>query len=282
VQHHEAHFASVLGEHNLLDEQEPILGVVWDGTGFGNDGQIWGGEFFIYSEHRFSRVAHFDYFNHFLGDKMATEPRLSAFTLCHEIEEATFILQPKFSPEEWKNYYQLIKKKALQTSSVGRLFDAVASLLGLIDKASYEGEAAMLLEEEAFLFFKNGLNIPASWLKDDATENYLSPQYLMNEIISKIKEGIDKSEIAAWFHVQLVLVIKKVASQNLTGLEDLLGLPFHKICFSGGVFQNGLLVDLVIKILGVQYQLSFNSELSSNDENISFGQLMGCISNCRL
>lgn len=274
VQHHEAHFASVLGEHNLLDEQEPILGVIWDGTGFGNDGQIWGGEFFVYHQHRFSRLAHFDYFNHFLGDKMATEPRLSAFSLCYEIEEAISILQPKYSSEEWKNYHQLFKKNKLKTSSIGRLFDAVASLLGLIDKASFEGEAAMLLEEEAHHYFKSGLNIPCEWLEEDVWKSVLSIQILIKEIVRKINTGNDKSEIAAWFHVQLVLAIKKVASQNLTGLQDLLGLPFHKICFSGGVFQNGLLVDLLIKILGVQYQLYFNKELSPNDENISFGQLV--------
>ncbi|MBA3648715.1 MAG: carbamoyltransferase HypF [Chitinophagales bacterium] len=274
VQHHEAHFASVLGEHNLINKQAPILGVIWDGTGFGNDGQIWGGEFFVYHQHRFIRFTHFDYFNYFLGDMMATEPRLSAFSLCHEMEEATSILQPKFSPEEWKNYHQLVKKNKLKTSSIGRLFDAVASLLGLIDKASFEGEAAMLLEEEAHHYFKSGLNIPDEWLEEDVWKSGLSTQTLIKEIIRKINTGKEKSEIAAWFHVQLILAVKKVATQNLTVLEDQLGLPFHKICFSGGVFQNGLLVDLLIRILGVQYQLYFNRELSPNDENISFGQLV--------
>jgi hydrogenase maturation protein HypF len=268
VQHHEAHFASVLGEHNLLDEQEPILGVMWDGTGLGNDKQIWGGEFFVYHQHTLSRVAHFDYFNHFLGDKMATDPRISAFTLCHDIEEASIILQPKFSSAEWANYKLLIKKNNLKTSSVGRLFDAVASLLGLVDKASYEGEAAMLLEEQAHTYFKSGLTIPNEWLEEDLWKSGLSTQSFIKEIVRMINEGNDKSEIAAWFHVQLVWAIKKVASQ------DLLGLPFHKICFSGGVFQNGLLLDLLIKILGENHQLYFNKNLSPNDENISFGQLM--------
>jgi hydrogenase maturation protein HypF len=264
VQHHEAHFASVLGEHTLLDEQASIFGVIWDGTGFGNDGQIWGGEFFVYHQHRFSRVTHFDYFNHFLDDKMATEPRLSAFSLCHEIEEATSILQPKFSPEEWKNYHQLIKKNELKTSSIGRLFDAVASLLGLIDKVSFEGEAAMLLEEAALHYLKNQLDFPDAWLEDCTLENCLSTQFLIKEIVRKINQGKHKSEIAAWFHVQLVLAVRSIAALH----------HCRKICFSGGVFQNGLLIDLVITIVGKKYQLYFNKDMSPNDENISFGQLM--------
>ncbi len=263
VQHHEAHFASVLGEHNLLHKTEPVLGVVWDGTGFGNDGQIWGGEFFVYCQHSFSRLNHFDYFDSFLGDKMATEPRLSAFSLCYDMEETAFILQPKFSQEEWKNYHQLIKKNNLRTSSVGRLFDAVASLLGLIDKASYEGEAAMLLEEEAQLYFNKKLVIPITWLNEETLENPLSVSSLMNEIAKKITDGKDKTEIAAWFHVQLVLAVQNVATLHRC----------YKICFSGGVFQNGLLIDLLIKMLGKKYQLYFNKDLSPNDENISFGQL---------
>lgn len=264
VQHHEAHFASVLGEHNLLDESEPVLGVIWDGTGLGSDGQIWGGEFFVYHQHSFSRVAHFDYFTNFLGDKMATEPRLSLFSLCHDIKEAVSILQPKFSPEEWKNLHQLIKKNNLKTSSVGRLFDAVASLLGLIDKASYEGEAAMLLEEEALRYFNNKLDIPDSWLEGETAEKVLSSSYLAKEIARSIKEGKDKSEIAAWFHVQLVLSV-----QSISFLHNC-----SKICFSGGVFQNGLMIDLLIKLLGEKHSLYFNKDLSPNDENISFGQVI--------
>ncbi len=195
---------------------------------------------------------------------MATEPRLSLFSLCHDMEEAIPIIQPKFSPNEWKNYNKLIEKNNLKTSSAGRLFDAVASLLGLIGKVSYEGEAAMLLEEATLHYFNNGLNIPFDWLNNDVLGNAFSASSLMKEIIKKLKEGKGKSEIAAWFHVQLVLAVQTIASYH----------HCSKICFSGGVFQNGLLIDLLTKILKKEHQLYFNKNLSPNDENISLGQLM--------
>lgn len=264
VQHHEAHFAAVLGEYNLFNDEGPVLGVIWDGTGWGTDAHIWGGEFFVYQERAFSRVNHFDYFNHFLGDKMVQEPRLSGFSLCHELEDARSILEPKFTETELRNYLQLIRQNNLKTSSVGRIFDAVATLIGLIDKSSYEGEAAMLLEEAAQGYFKNELTIPAEWLAQDALEQPLSGPSIMMGVIKKIKAGTSKHEIAAWFHVQLVLAVRKANEQ----------LQCRRICFSGGVFQNGLLVDLIIKILGNDYKLFFNSDLSPNDENIAFGQVI--------
>ncbi len=264
IQHHVAHFASVLGENDLIDENEPVLGVIWDGTGFGDDGQIWGGDFFMYHQHTFLRTDHFEYFHHIVGDKMATEPRLSAFSICSEMEEATNMLQPKFSREEWNNYNQIIIKNELKTSSIGRVFDAVASLLGLIDQSTFEGEAAMLVEGKAHQYFKTGFNIPVSWLEENSTENFLSAQYLMSQIIKMIKEKKDTSEIAAWFHVQLVLSIQKIADKK----------NIQKICFSGGVFQNGLLTDLLLNIMGEKFDLFFNKDFSPNDENISFGQLI--------
>ena len=263
VQHHEAHFASVLGEHHLFAAAEPLLGVVWDGTGLGTDGQMWGGEFLLYQHGHFSRLVHFDYFPLFLGDKMATEPRLSAFSLCHELEGAAAILQPKFTPVEWANYKQLIQKPGIQTSSVGRLFDAAASLLGLPDKSNFEGEAAMLLEELALTYFKSGWHIPAEWLTTDERAPSFSPRFLLQQLLQQLRIGISKAAIAAWFHVQLVVSIQHAAALA----------QCHKICLSGGVFQNSLLVDLVVKMLGPPHQLYFNQELPPNDENISFGQL---------
>ncbi len=264
IQHHEAHFAAVLAENNLLDGHEPVLGVIWDGTGFGNDKQIWGGEFFIFHQNKFSRISHFEYFDWILGDKMAREPRVAALSVCKGIKEAGELLYSKFSETEWSNYQKILSTNELKTSSAGRIFDAVASLLGLIDKTSFEGEAAMLLEEQALSYFSNNKKIPPSWLDNEEQYNPVTIQSILLEIIKDIKLGKSKDEIAARFHVMLVLLIDKIA----------VSFNCNKICFSGGVFQNALLNDLVIDFLGEESQLYFHKQLPANDENISFGQLM--------
>ena len=146
IQHHKAHFASILAEHELFDSPKPILGVIWDGTGFGDDGMVWGGEFFTFEDHKIRRVSHFDYFDSLAGDKMA-EPRLSLLSL----SDNNNLLNDKFAVNESKIYNRL-KRILYLKSSVGRLFDAVASLLGLIDVSRYEGEAAMLLEDLAWRY----------------------------------------------------------------------------------------------------------------------------------
>lgn len=265
VQHHEAHFGAVLGENNLFDEQEPVLGVIWDGTGFGDDNQIWGGEFFVYKQKHFDRVNHFEYYDWILGDKMAREPRISALSLCKGLNEAEDLLRPKFSETEWDNYQKILSGNQLKTSSIGRIFDAVASLLGLIDKTSFEGQAAMLLEELALQYFHKNLSIPSSWLNPSEwqLQNPVNTQAFLKEIVNDIIQGKDKSEIAARFHFMLILLIEKIA----------VTFNCNKICFSGGVFQNELLVDLSISILKKNHHLYFNHHLPANDENISFGQL---------
>ncbi len=266
VQHHEAHFAAVLAENNLFNEAAPVLGVIWDGTGLGNDRQIWGGEFFVFHEKKFNRLNHVGYFDWFLGDKMAREPRLSALSLSYGNKEAEEINRPKFSTTEWNNYHQLLSKNTMNTSSIGRVFDAIASLLGLIDKSSFEGEAAMLLEELALGYFRQHPDVPHNWLKwnEWMQQNPVNIKTLIIEIIKDIKHKKNKAEIAARFHVNLILLIQ----------EEAVTSNCNKICFSGGVFQNELLTDLAENILSKTHQLYFHRQLPANDENISFGQLM--------
>ncbi len=265
IQHHIAHFSALLGEHGLIDSDEKVLGVIWDGTGIGSDDHIWGGEFFTYGTYRFDRCTHLTYYHHLANDKMAREPRLAALALCHDLDIASRILKPKFSEAEWKVYNQLLSKKdGRQTSSIGRLFDGVASLLGILDVQSYEGQAASYLQDAAETHFEElGIDYEQSYFKTDTTGR-LSVEDLMTDIIDDISKEVDLSMIAAKYHLTLVHWIKEVAIEE----------KVSKIGFSGGVFQNTLLVDLIIFHLNDRFDLMFHEDLSPNDENISFGQLI--------
>ena len=267
IQHHEAHFSAIIGEHELIDCKEPVLGVIWDGAGLGSDGAIWGSEFFIYKNFQFERFAHLDNYNLFLGDKMAKEPRLSALSIVHDLPEALDLIRQKFSHTEWSVYSKKLKEaKHIKTSSMGRLFDAVSSILGLCDKQTFEGEAAMLLEVRARRYFEHHslTSIDDDYYEKGPDCSLLSPQRLLKKIIRDLTTGLDINFVAAKFHVTLVNWIANVAKHQ----------GCNKIAFSGGVFQNDLLVDLAIEYLSKSHDLYFHEQLSPNDENISFGQLI--------
>ena len=262
-QHHQAHFAAVLGENNLLKSKDPILGIIWDGTGYGDDNNIWGGEFFEFKKGVIERITHYEYFDHIIGDKMAKEPRISALSLCNKIEPGIEILKPKFTRLEWHIYGVLLGKDSnLKTSSIGRLFDAVASLLGLIDVSSFEGQGGMFLEQcaSSWYYKKNETIYPVYFTPDENSKISIDLEKIVNDILL----GEAKEKIAAQFHLSLVEMIRYVAIKSK-----------HKnLAFSGGVFQNSLLVDLIIENLQNDFKLYFHKQLSPNDENISFGQVM--------
>jgi hydrogenase maturation protein HypF len=260
VQHHEAHFAAILAENGLLPSPEPVLGVIWDGTGLGSDGSIWGGEMLIFRKGKMERASHLTNFPVLLGDKMAREPRLSALSICRGIGEAEAALRQKFTATEWSLYQKMLHAAdQLLTSSMGRLFDGVASLLGLIDRASYEGEAAMLLELEARKWLRTG-DRPEVFPFDLAQ---VQLQDLVAFILKDLGQGKPVRMVAARFHLTLIEWVRAFAErQNL-----------RKIAFSGGVWQNALLVDLALERLSGVAELFFHERLSPNDECIALGQL---------
>ncbi len=263
VQHHEAHSYAVLAENELLNT-ENVLSVIWDGTGYGLDRQVWGGEFFEYCDHKHHRVGQWEYFPHILGDKMSLEPRLSAFCLTKDIMEAEPLLVGKFDPIAYNNYRILLNKGYLNTSSVGRIFDGVASILGITDHNTYEGEAAMYLEAVATEYLDGNTQFNSYYNVSILENGILKTQDLIKGIVIDMLKGFDKGYIAAKFHFSLVKVI-------LSFLEK---FNYHKVVFSGGVFQNNLLVDLVHTTLSDKYSVYFHKYLSPNDECIPFGQLI--------
>jgi len=255
IQHHKAHFAAILGEHHLFDKK--VLGIVFDGTGLGDDNAIWGGEFFNYEKNEIKRINHIEYFDWLLGDKMAKEPRISLFSLASsKIDE---ILEKKFTSNELKTYTTLKRINTLKTSSVGRLFDAVASLLGITNFNTYEGEAAILLEN---LVINYNLKFCKSYLS--SIEKGISSKEIINNIFKDIKMGKSKKSIISNFLFTLASTIIEMAKTN----------NYKYVAFSGGVFQNTILVDMLIELAPKEIKLYFHKDLSPNDENISFGQLM--------
>ncbi len=261
IQHHKAHFLSVLAENNLLDTSGKIMGIVWDGTGLGDDGNIWGGEFFSYQNHQIERLHHTGEFDFILADKMVKEPRISALVIGHRFPEAENFLRQKFTPTEWQVYKRLLKNTRLKSTSMGRLFDAVASILFNYDKHSYEAEASMKLEWQATRFLSK-YQTSAYRLNDKAFDNF--SKYIFEQILSDLIKEFNNQEIAAKFHLTLVDYIWQIAEQY----------GYDQLAFSGGVFQNALLVDLLIEKNQNRKQLYFHKELSPNDEGIVLGQLV--------
>ncbi len=260
IQHHKAHFASVLGEHDLFSSKEKILGVVWDGTGLGDDNNIWGGEFFIYQNQKINRSNHFEYFDWIANDKMAKEPRLSLFSLLNN--DTRHLIKEKFTATEWKVYNKTLQNNTLKTSSVGRLFDAVASILDIIDINSYEAEAAMLLENYAI----SAKNKKITDFLEGNNYETIPIKFLMQTIIKSYKiDGFSKTSVAQSFIYTLAKIIIREALKNKITI----------IACSGGVFQNSLLVLMLLRLAKKEgITIKLNRKLSANDENISFGQLM--------
>jgi hydrogenase maturation protein HypF len=260
IQHHEAHFAAVMAENKLLDLKEPILGIIWDGAGYGLDGNIWGGEIFIYDQNEIKRTAHLKYFPQLLGDKMSKEPRLSALSILQNFPLAQNLIQKHFTEKEWVYYLQLLRQpNKVLTSSMGRLIDAVACILGLMPVCSYEGESAMLLEALA----KKCRSRTYDYYNLPLNEGVLDWSVLINELIHDWFQK-EANEVIAWkFFYSLAKAIARTSNHYF----------IDKIAFSGGVFQNALLVDMVIEILQHKRQLYFHVQLSPNDECISLGQM---------
>ena len=265
IQHHKAHFWALLAENQLLTSGEKILGVIFDGTGMGNDGAVWGGEFFTYESGAIKRLHHMAYFPHILGDKMAMEPRLSAMSVLHASGLDYSHEKGNFTSEEIDFYSRVLEESSLKTSSIGRIFDAVSSLLGFCHLNTYEGEAAMYLESAAQQF---------RWKSNEFSESYnfalgqngeIEFTEMIVEILQDFSRGDDLGKIALKFHITLVRIIHEIAVHA----------SITSIAFSGGVFQNCLLLDLISDELGKEFHLYFHKRLSPNDEGISYGQLVG-------
>ena len=264
VQHHWAHVAACMAENEI---EPPALGVAWDGTGYGLDGTIWGGEFLFANDQSFERVAHFRQFRLPGGPAAIKEPRRVALGLLYqmfgdEIWERRE-LTSAFSETELALLRQMIAKRINTpvTSSVGRLFDAVASLVGLRHRASFEGQAAMEME----FAIESPTNESYSFEISEGLPRIVNWQPMMKEILNDLRRAQSVATISAKFHNTLAEIIVAVAKQ----------IDQEKIVLTGGCFQNRCLTETTInRLIKEGFRPYWHQRVPPNDGGIALGQII--------
>lgn len=249
VQHHYAHILATMFEHKI---DKTVLGIAWDGTGYGDDGTIWGGEFLICNRKEYERVAHFDTFLLLGGDASIKDIKRIAlsciFDMPYEQEyEKIFEL---FSSSELKLLKQIYQKKinAPKCSAVGRLFDVVAVICGICEKVTYDGESGLLLES----FYDENIKEAYDFFLEDGVIYY-------KHTFKTMIQDNDPKIIASKFINALVNIIYEISLQYK-----------YETIVSGGVFQNRTLLESLLKKLP---NVRFQHKYPINDGSIAIGQL---------
>ncbi|MEX2161371.1 MAG: carbamoyltransferase HypF [Anaerolineales bacterium] len=262
VQHHHAHIASCMAEHGLPAEAR-VIGFAFDGTGYGTDGAIWGGEVLVASYTGFQRAYHLNYVPMPGGDLAVKQPWRMALAWLNKLEIAGAEFNLKIAPKEFSAAWQQLASglNAPSTSSIGRLFDAVAALVGLRSEVSYEGQAAIELENHvdpsedgAYAF--------------TVAEGTFSALPVIAAVLADVRAGLPVGLIAARFHnglADLVLDLAQAIRQR-DGLES--------VALSGGVWQNlTLLAAARARLEGAGFHVYSHEQVPANDGGLALGQL---------
>jgi hydrogenase maturation protein HypF len=262
VQHHHAHVAACLAEHGV---QEPVLGLAWDGAGLGLDGDLWGGEALVVEGAMARRIAHLRPFRLPGGERAAREPRRSALGILSELgaEVGDGWSRDHFSREELPVLAKLVATAthAPRTTSVGRLFDAVAALAGLRDRSTFEGQAPMELEMAAEdVPVREAYAIP---VRTGGQPWVVDWEPLVRSVLLDRARGEPLSRVSGRFHAGLAAAAVEVAR-----LADV-----PRVVLSGGCFQNRrLATDVRASLERAGFDVLSPSAYPPNDGGISLGQ----------
>ena len=264
IQHHHAHAASVLAEHGI----DSCIGVAFDGTGYGTDGAIWGGEFLLLNGPFFTREAHLSYVTLCGADEAARQADLTASCYLSAAGE-------ELNHKDAAVIRAALLEKSLtqQTSSMGRLFDAVSSVLRICQLNSYEGECAIMLENAASEALQDGilpypLHFPVVHGMDESTAD---PVAMLDEIYQADKNGCDTKALALGFHMAVVeMVVTLCLSIRRKSGET-------RVALSGGVFANLLLAEKCeAELIKNDFTVYINQSVPTNDGGICLGQAWIC------
>jgi hydrogenase maturation protein HypF len=293
VQHHHAHIAACMAEHGLIGDH-PVIGVAFDGTGYGEDGAIWGGEFLVADYRSYQRAAHLAYVPLPGGDAAARQPWRMALAWLHaagiqwedDLPPVAHAVSMPFSGDlptqplpggraGWALdalHSQLRSGlNAPLTSSMGRLFDAAAALVGVRAVVNYEAQAA--IEFEALADGRETVYYPLEFpIEFGARPGIVDPTPLLHAIVADLRAGLGVPQISARFHGGIAHMIVSVCLQ----LRD--QFDIHEVALSGGVWQNMFLLALTIGFLRENgFTVYIHRQVPANDGGLALGQLMVAI-----
>lgn len=270
IQHHHAHMVSALIENG---DGGDVIGVTFDGTGYGLDGNIWGGEFLLGNGRDFKRAAHLKYVPMPGGEQAIKEPWRMAASWLYQIYGDSFVdLKADFTRRLDKDKWAILKKMIQKginspfTSSMGRLFDAISSLIGIRDNVQYEAQAAIELERIADSKIEDGYHFKI--LNQDGLF-IVDPTPIFVDVVKDLRNKASQAVIAAKYHNAIAQIIVDISSR----LRDESGV--EKVILSGGVFLNKYLTEKVKLLLTENnFKLCQNDKIPVNDSGISIGQVL--------
>lgn len=268
IQHHHAHVAACMAENRLFDK---VIGVAFDGTGYGSDGNIWGGEFLLVDYTGFDRLAHIAYVPMPGADMAVVEPQRMAFSYLYEtynrnIDKLKLGVLRRIGKSKYSLFSEMIEKdiNSPLTSSAGRLFDAVSSMIGIRDRISYEGEAAIELERIASTACSDIYKFEIGKIQDEIIIKFWP---MIKAIILDLRHKKPLTLISRKFHNTLAEAIKEVCSiiRKKTKIND--------VALSGGVFQNRILLyEAKRRLENANFSVFTHLRTSCADKSLSLGQ----------
>lgn len=274
VQHHHAHIAAVLAEHG---ESGPVIGVAFDGTGYGGDGRLWGGEFLLAGLKDYTRLAHLAYLPLPGGAAAIREPwRLAAWVL-HDLYGPDFVNKDipfvRNMPAGWQLLLDAAAKgvNAPLASGAGRLFDAAAALLGVRGMINYEGQAAVELELAAA--GRAGRVLPYDFIAGEPARLDFRPAFAA--MTAALGQGTPAADLAAAFHA----TVADAVASTVRRLSAVTGVT--KVALSGGVFQNVTLLGQVVGLLEKDFTVLLHRRVPANDGGLALGQAAVAIERSR-